>query len=104
MWAQLIKTQLKPGREGDDLSALTSALDAAEQPGSGLLRSTLMRDQSDPSSVYFLVVFESEERARQREQDERRSQALEGVRAMMADLFVGPPDFVDLVVEAEHSY
>jgi hypothetical protein len=33
-------------------------------PGSGLVRSTAMRDQKDPSSVYMMVVFESEEKAR----------------------------------------
>ena len=68
MWAQLITTRLKPGRE-DDLPGLVEQLRAVEQPGSGLLRSTAMQDQNDPSRVYMLVVFESEEagsRARER--------------------------------------
>ena len=71
---------------------------ASEQPGSGLVRSTAMRDQKDPSRVYMLVVFESEERARAREQDERRQQGLEAARATMAEVFDGPPEFVDLAV------
>jgi len=57
-----------------------------------------MRDQKDPSRVYMLVVFESEERARAREQDERRQQGLEAARATMAEVFDGPPEFVDLAV------
>ena len=97
MWAQLITTRLKPGRE-QDLPKLFEQLQAVEQPGSGLLRSTAMRDQSDPSRVYMLVVFESEERARAREQDERRQQGLEAARATMAEVFDGPPEFVDLAV------
>ena len=37
MWAQLITTRLKPGREGD-LPGLVDQLRAVEQPGSGLVR------------------------------------------------------------------
>ena len=53
----------KPGKE-DGLPKLIGELQAAEQPGSGLVRSTAMRDQSDPSRVFFMIVFESEEKAR----------------------------------------
>ena len=44
-------------------------LRGVEEPGSGLLRSMAMRDQNDPNRVYMLIVFESEEKAREREQD-----------------------------------
>lgn len=97
MWAQLITTRLKPGKE-EELPKLFEQLRASEQPGSGLVRSTAMRDQNDPSRVYMLVVFESEEHARAREQDERRQQGLDAARATMAEVFDGPPEFVDLVV------
>jgi heme-degrading monooxygenase HmoA len=97
MWAQLITMRLKPGRD-DDLSKLAEQLQAAEKPGSGLVRSTSMRDQNDPSRVYILVVFESEEKARAREQDEGRRVDLEPARATMAEIFDGPPEFVDLLV------
>ena len=97
MWAQLITTRLKPGRE-QDLPKLFEQLQAVEQPGSGLLRSTAMRDQSDPSRVYMLVLFESEEKARAREQDQRRQDGLEAARATMAEIFDGPPEFTDLTV------
>ena len=63
MWAQLITTRLKPGKEGD-LPRLVEQLRATEQPGSGLVRSTAMQDQNDPKRVFMLIVFESEERAR----------------------------------------
>jgi hypothetical protein len=60
-----------------------------------------MRDQRDPTRLYTLVVFESERKARAREQDSRRQEALQDVRTMMADILDGPPEFVDLVVEEE---
>lgn len=100
MWAQLITTRLKPGKEAG-LSRLVEQLRAVEQPGSGLLRSTAMRDQNDPSRVYMMVVFESEEKARAREQDERRQEGLKAARATMEEIFEGAPEFVDLTVVAD---
>ena len=79
MWAQLIKMRLKPG---NDTAELDKQLRAAEQPGSGLVRTLVMHDQKDPSQVYALVVFESEEKARAREQDPRRQEALQAARAI----------------------
>jgi quinol monooxygenase YgiN len=100
MWAQLIKTRLKPGR-AEELERLYQQLRATEQPGSGLVRSTAMRDQKDPSLVYMMVVFESEEKARAREQDPRRQEGLQEARATMAEIFEGPPEFIDLIVVEE---
>ena len=101
MWAQLIIMRVKPGKEAD-ISRLYEMLQAAEQPGSGLVRSTGARDQKDPSRVYNFVIFESEERARAREQDERRQEALAGVRAVMDEILDGPPEFVDLGVISDY--
>lgn len=98
MWAQLIKMQLKPD---NDTAELDKQLRAAEQPGSGLVRTLVMHDQKDPSQVYALVVFDSEEKARAREQDPRRQEALQAARAMMADSFDRPPEFTDLTVADE---
>jgi quinol monooxygenase YgiN len=102
MWAQLITTRLKPGREGD-LQGLVDQLREAEQEDSGLIRSLAMRDQNDPSRAYMLVVFESEEKARARESDPRRQEALQAARATMAEIFDGVPEFVDLIVDDEMS-
>ncbi len=98
MWAQLIKMRLKPG---SDTAELDNQIRAAEQPGSGLVRTLVMHDQKDPGQVYALVVFESEDKARAREQDPRRQEALQAARAMMADIFDGPPEFTDLRVAVE---
>ena len=100
MWAQLIKTRLKAGKEGE-LARLYEQLRAAEQPGSGLVSSLAMHDQNDPSRVYMLVMFESEEAARARESDPRRQERLQDARATMVEIFDGPPEFTDLVVSDE---
>ena len=100
MWAQLITMRLKPGQD-DGLTKVIDQLRAAEQPGSGLVRSLALRDQKDPSRVSFLVVFASEEAARARESDERRQAGLETARATMAEIFDGAPEFTDFDVVAE---
>jgi hypothetical protein len=98
MWAQLIRYRLKPGA---DTAELIAQIRAAEQPGSGLVRSLVMRDQADPGRMATLVVFESEEMARAREQDPRRAERLAVARSMMAEIFEGAPEFTDLQVVDE---
>jgi hypothetical protein len=98
MWAQLIEMRLKPGK---DTAEMIKEIRAAEQPGSGLVRTLLMHDQSEPNRLFTLVVFESEDKARAREQDPRREERLQAARAIMADIFEGPPNFTDLVVVDE---
>jgi uncharacterized protein YjbJ (UPF0337 family) len=65
MWAQMITVRPKPGRN-PELPRWVEQLKAAEQPGSGLLRSSAMQDQADTSRVRMLLFFESEEKARER--------------------------------------
>jgi len=102
VWAQLIKMQVKPERE-DDLPGLMDEMRAMEQSGSGLIRTMTMRDQNDPSALYVMVVFGSEEQARAREQDPRRQEAMTVAQAHMAEIFDGAPEFIDLDVVAEVS-
>jgi hypothetical protein len=51
--------------------------------------------------VYTLVVFESEEKARAREQDPQRQERLQVARATMTEILAGPPEFTDLTVLEE---
>ena len=97
MWAQLQKVSTKPEREAQLLDVF-ERLHGIEQPDSGLLRTTVMRSQADLSLVYVLVVFDSEEKARAREQDPRRQQGLDRIRTAMGDVLDGPPEFFDLNV------
>jgi quinol monooxygenase YgiN len=102
MWTQIIKTRIKPGKEAE-LEALMNEFKSHERPDSGLIRSTTARDQNDPDTLYMIVTFESEEKARLREQDPARQEGLTNARQIMADIFEGPPEFVDLNVVAEHT-
>jgi heme-degrading monooxygenase HmoA len=97
MWAQMITSYVKPGRD-DELATLTAQLKAAEQPGSGLVHATATRDSKDPSRVIMFVVFESEENARARENDPHRQEGLGEARTTMMEIFEGTPEFTDLTV------
>ncbi len=98
----MITAKMKPGKDAE-LQRLVDELKATEQPGSGLLRSSVLRDQNDPLTVRFVVVFESEAQARARENDERRNEGLQRARAIMADIFDGPPEFTDMTVFSEYT-
>ena len=98
MWAQLMRWQLKPGK---NTAGLREQLQALEQPGSGLLRTMIMQDQKNPDQFWTLVVFESEEKARARELDPRRQEGVQALRAMLADILASPPEFTDLTIVEE---
>ena len=98
MWAQLIKVRLQPGAE---LPAMADLLKKYEQEDSGLLREFFMQEDADPDSAYILAVFESEEKARERELDPRRSEGQQATQELMASALAGPPEFTDLTVIAE---
>lgn len=100
MWAQIIKVRVNEGREAEVVGILDQ-LNAIEQPDSGLLRTSLFRDQADPSSFQIMVVFENEEKAREREADPRRAEGLKAIQAQMAGLYAGPPEFLNLDVMRE---
>lgn len=97
MWAQLQKVSSKPERQAE-LLGVFEQLQAIEQADSGLSRTLVMRSRADPNLVYVLVLFDSEEKARAREQDPRRQQGLERIRAAMGGVLDGPPEFFDLDV------
>ena len=60
-----------------------------------------MQVDGDPDSAYILALFESEAKAREREQDPRRSEGQQATREAMAEALAGPPEFTDLIVVAE---
>lgn len=97
MWAQLQRISSGPEHQ-DALLEVFAQLRAIEPEASGLERTLVMRNQSNPDEVFVLVLFESEEKARIREQDPRRNEALEGVRAGLRAVLAGPPEFFDLDV------
>jgi len=103
MWAQLIDFRLKAGRD-EALEETLGILADGEQPGSGLVRQSVLRDQLDPARVVIVVMFDSEERARQRENDPRRADSLAQLRERMSDAVDGVPTFTNLTVHSELAY
>ncbi len=97
MWAQLQTLRIKEGLI-DEAAAMIDDLRSFEQAGSGLLRTLAMQDQNDPTRLFVLVLFESEEHARERERDPRREEGLKELRARLPEILDGPPEFADLNV------
>ena len=97
MWAQLITMRVKDGTD-EQVSNLLAHLRAIEQPESGWIRTTALRDQTDPNRVLVLAVFQDEQSARAREGDPRRAEGLATLRTMMGEILARPPEFSDLVV------
>jgi heme-degrading monooxygenase HmoA len=94
MWAQVQRVKTSP--EGDaEVLEVFDQLRAIEQEDSGLLQTLVLRSQADPADVFVVVVFESEEKARAREEDPRRQEPLQRIRGAMGNLLDGPPEFFD---------
>lgn len=100
MWAQLSTVRVNEG-QADAVAEAMEQLRAFEQPDSGLLRTIVMQDQNDPTRVFVLVVFESEDKARARENDPRRQEGVHALRASLAEILRGAPEYTDLDVIAE---
>lgn len=100
MWAQLNSVLVNEG-EIDAVSKAMEQLGSFEQPDSGLLRTLVMQDQKDPARLFVLVVFESEEKARARENDPRRQEGVQALRTSLAEVLQGAPEYTDLNVIAE---
>ena len=97
MWAQMQRVSTNPEREAEVLE-IFEQLRAIEQQDSGLLQTLVMRSQTEPTEVFVVVVFESEEKARAREEDPRRLEPLQRIRGALGDVLNGPPEFFDCSV------
>ena len=93
MWAQIVKSRMKPGVEGD-IAEVREQIRSRISQRPGLVRSFWMRNQRDPQEYYTLVVFESEEQARAGERELDQDPVFQRVR----DLGEGTPEFIDLEV------
>ena len=80
---------------GDTLGAIASRYNTTWQ------KLTSYNHIANPNMIYIMVVFDTEEQARAREQDPRRTEGLQEVRAMMGDMLDGPPEFISLDVLQE---
>lgn len=100
MWAQLVKVKTRSGNS-DKIEELGRKWE--EQVGrgtdSGWVRTLTYRNRSNPNEVFMLAEFESEDKARKNERGERHNALMQE----MAQLFDGPPEYVDLEPTAEQK-
>jgi heme-degrading monooxygenase HmoA len=99
MWAQLIKARIRPGKEEEArniVQEFESELGGATPPWQQI---TVCQNQRDPSEVYTLVVFESEEKARENE----RSPEQDRRYRRLTEVYEGQPEFVDMNVVFQRS-
>lgn len=100
MWAQLVKMRIQAGNE-----ARLRQLDQQwqEEVGrgtdSGWVRSLSFQNAGDPREWYELVFFESEEKARANEQNQKHQHVLQ----QMLPLIEGRPEYVDLTPVQESA-
>jgi len=99
MWAQLIKSRLKPGQGVDELRRVNDQVAAYAKQRPGWIRSFVLQNQKNPQELYNLVVFESEEQARQTESSAETTAIVELVRGVVE----GVPEYIDLIVLAENT-
>jgi quinol monooxygenase YgiN len=96
MWAQMVKTKVKPGRE-DEVEDLTDQLEDRDNPA--WVRRMVLANQHNPREHYIVVLFESEEAARQHEQHPEQHEMV----TQLLDCYEEPPEFTDLEVLRESS-
>lgn len=93
MWAQIVKSRVKPGVEGD-MAEIRDEMRRRVGERPGLVRSFWMQNQKDPQEYYTVIVFESEEQARAGERELDQDPLFQRIRS----LGEGTPEYVDLNV------
>jgi antibiotic biosynthesis monooxygenase (ABM) superfamily enzyme len=96
MWAQLVKTKVKPGREAE-VEELQRLLEDRNNPA--WIRSMIFCKQENPREHYVLVLFESEELARHHEQHPEQHELV----MRLLDCYEEPPEFIHLDFISESS-
>jgi heme-degrading monooxygenase HmoA len=83
----------------EEAAQIFREVDAQTGLEAGWVRSYSLRNRKNPDQVYALVIFESEERAREYEQ----SPAQEKLTNRTSELMVGTPEFVDFDLVTEYA-
>lgn len=99
MWAQIIRHRATPENHEKIVDMVREMRINDFGAGRGLVRGYILRNQRDPNEYYHVIVFQSEEAARERE----RLPETQEFGRRMRDLIDGQPDFVDLELIEEFS-
>jgi hypothetical protein len=100
MWAQLVKLRIQAGSV-ERFQQLDQQWQeqVGRGAGSGWVRSLTFQKANDPHEWYELVFFESEEKARANEQNQKHQEVLQ----QMLLLIDGQPEYVDLTPVQESA-
>jgi hypothetical protein len=93
MWAQLLKARVRPENVAK-VRAVQQELESAITGDSPVIQAYAFQSQQDPEEYYNLIVFETEEKARE---GERNPELQERIKRMQS-LMDGPPEYVNLKV------
>ena len=100
MWAQLRTVRVNDG----EADAVRKAMEQL-RPSSSQIRDCSARSscriRRTLCACSVLVVFESEEKARARENDPRRQEVVQALRASLAEVLQAAPEYTDLNVIAD---
>jgi hypothetical protein len=102
MWAQLVKSRSRPGRDEDIRRIPQEFEDQGWHREPAPTRLILFQNQHDPQEYYTLAFFDSEGEAREDERSPEQQQRLQH----LGELFErGPrtPEYVDLISVFEWS-
>jgi heme-degrading monooxygenase HmoA len=101
MWAQMLKTRIKPGQEATVQQLPQEMEQRFQRQGSNLgpVRVIMMQDQNDPGAYINVIFFESEARARDYEGSPLQTE----IQQRMMQIWDGPPEFTDLNVLHEFN-
>ena len=89
MWAQWVKTKVKPGREGE-VEELQAKLEDRDNPA--WVRSMIFANPENPREHYILALFKSEEAARHHESHPEQHEMV----MQLLDCYEEAPEFTDL--------
>jgi hypothetical protein len=96
MWAQIVKSRGRPGRE-EEIRRLPQEFEAQDwhrEPAP--MRLFVFQNQNDPQEYYTLAFFENEEKARENERSPEQQQRLQRLQELF-ERGPGTPEYVDLV-------
>jgi quinol monooxygenase YgiN len=96
MWAQIVKTKVKPGHESevDDVRR-----EFETRPNPAMVRSMTFANQENPLEHYIVTIFDSEELARHHERHPQQHELV----MRLHDHYQEPPEFIDLELIYEVS-
>jgi hypothetical protein len=98
MFAQLVKSRVRPGKE-EEARNLSKEFDSrAGQTAAPWVALTASVNMKDPGEFYTLIVFESEEKARENERSPEQAKRVERLMEIYEN-----PEYVDLDVVFHRS-